>query len=63
MGRSLGWGILPSCAPQFQSQEFVSRENRLLKNISFCDSERSEESLFGLDTGKERFLGAQRASE
>jgi hypothetical protein len=29
----------------------------------FCHSERSEESLFGLDAEKERFLGAQRASE
>jgi len=31
-------------------------------NLS-CHSERSEESLFGLNVGKERFLGAQRASE
>jgi hypothetical protein len=29
----------------------------------FCHSERGEESLFGLNAGKERFLGAQRASE
>jgi hypothetical protein len=29
----------------------------------FCHSERCEESLFGLSAGKERFLGAQRASE
>jgi hypothetical protein len=29
----------------------------------FGHSERSEESLFALDAGKERFLGAQRASE
>jgi hypothetical protein len=29
----------------------------------FCHSERSEESLFGLNAGKERFLGAQRPSE
>jgi hypothetical protein len=29
----------------------------------FCHSERSEESLFGLNAEKERFLGARRASE
>ena len=28
-----------------------------------CHSERSEESLFGLDRRRERFLGTQRASE
>jgi hypothetical protein len=33
------------------------------KSELFCHSERSEESLCGLDAGKERFLGAQRASE
>jgi hypothetical protein len=33
------------------------------KSNLFCHSERSEESLFGLSAGKERFLGAQRASE
>jgi hypothetical protein len=33
------------------------------KSILFCHSERSEESLFDLNAGKERFLGAQRASE
>jgi hypothetical protein len=32
------------------------------KSDLFCHSERSEESLFGLNAGKERFLGAQRAS-
>jgi hypothetical protein len=37
--------------------------NRLPKKSDlFCHSERSEESLFGLNAGKERFLGAQRAS-
>jgi hypothetical protein len=29
----------------------------------FCHSERSEESLFDCNPEKERFLGAQRASE
>jgi hypothetical protein len=33
------------------------------KTNLFCHSERSEESLFGSNVGKERFLGAQRASE
>jgi hypothetical protein len=33
------------------------------KNNLFCHSEPSEESLFDLSAGKERFLGAQRASE
>jgi hypothetical protein len=33
------------------------------KVICFVITERSEESLFDLNTGKERFLGAQRASE
>jgi len=36
------------------------------KNPLFCHSEvaaATEESLFGLNAGKERFLGAQRASE
>jgi hypothetical protein len=33
------------------------------KNNLFCHSEQSEESLLGLNAGKERFLGAQRASE
>jgi len=33
------------------------------KSGLFCHSERSEESLFDLNLGKERFLGAQRASE
>jgi hypothetical protein len=33
------------------------------KSNLFCHSERSEESLFDLNAGKERFLGAQRASE
>jgi hypothetical protein len=33
------------------------------KNNLFCHSERSEESLFGLNTVTERFLGAQRTSE
>jgi hypothetical protein len=33
------------------------------KGHLFCHSERSEESLFGLNMGKESFLGARRASE
>jgi hypothetical protein len=33
------------------------------KVVYFCHSERSEESLLGLNEGNERFLGAQRASE
>jgi hypothetical protein len=33
------------------------------KSNLFCHSERSEESLLGLNAGKERFLGAQSASE
>jgi hypothetical protein len=33
------------------------------KENLFCHSERSEESLFGLDAEEERFLGAQRTSE
>jgi hypothetical protein len=33
------------------------------KSNLFCHSERSEESLLGLNAGTERFLGAQRASE
>jgi hypothetical protein len=33
------------------------------KSILFCHSERSEESLFGLNARKERFLGEERASE
>jgi hypothetical protein len=33
------------------------------KGNLFCHSERSEESVRGLNAGKERFLGAQRASE
>src|ERR1700730_12102503 len=33
------------------------------KSVSFCLSERSEESLLGSDARKERFLGTQRASE
>jgi hypothetical protein len=33
------------------------------KSNLFCHFERSEESLFNLIAGKERFLGAQRASE
>jgi hypothetical protein len=32
------------------------------KSNYFCHSERSDESLFGLNLGNERFLGAQRAS-
>src|SRR5258708_918843 len=39
------------------------RLHRVRKNNSFCHSERSEESLFGLNAGKERFLGALRAPE
>jgi hypothetical protein len=31
------------------------------KSSLFCHSEQSEESLFALKTGNERFLGAQRA--
>jgi hypothetical protein len=33
------------------------------KGSLLCHSERSEESLFDLNAGKERFLGAQRALE
>jgi hypothetical protein len=33
------------------------------KSNLFCHSEQSEESLLGLNEGKEGFLGAQRASE
>jgi hypothetical protein len=33
------------------------------KSNLFCHSERSEESLLGLNPKRERFLGAQRASE
>jgi hypothetical protein len=33
------------------------------KSNLFCHSERSEESLFDLSAGKERFLSAQSASE
>jgi hypothetical protein len=42
------------------------RLDRLWNTDLFCHSEvaaATEESLFGLDEGKERFLGAQRASE
>jgi len=41
----------------------ADRLNRLKKNNSFCHSDRSVDSLFGLNAGKERFLGTQRASE
>jgi hypothetical protein len=33
------------------------------KSGLFCHSERSEESLFDLNPGKEKFLGTQRVSE
>jgi hypothetical protein len=40
-----------------------ARLYRLRKNAPDCHSERSEESLFVWCPRKERFLGAQRASE
>jgi hypothetical protein len=53
-------------SPLLMIPEFPFERRRLhrgRKNNLFCHSERSEESLFGLNAGTERFLGAQRASE
>jgi hypothetical protein len=45
-------------------EEYSGTASRACEKCNlFCHSERSEESLFGLNVGKERFLGAQRASE
>jgi hypothetical protein len=41
----------------------IGWHNSLQKKYLFYHSERCEESLFDLNPGKERFLGAQRASE
>jgi hypothetical protein len=41
----------------------VAQASHAAEKAFFCHSERSEESLFGLDAGTESFLGAQSASE
>jgi hypothetical protein len=44
-------------------KDYNPQAEQAAEKVLFCHSERSEESLFGLGAGKERFLGAQRASE
>jgi hypothetical protein len=46
-----------------RSADLVQTSQPAEDGALFCHSERSEESLFGLNVGKEGFLGAQRASE
>jgi hypothetical protein len=41
----------------------VTEQFKLRVRIYLCHSERSEESLLGLNLGMERILGTQRASE
>jgi len=45
----------------YGAPETLLRYSGCGKSSLFCHSERSEESLFDFNAGKERFLGAQRA--